>query len=187
VVTAAPRRQPAEVRRQQILDAAQTVMLRRGLNGSTMAEIADVAGLGKGTIYLQFESKQQLVAGLRQRYVDRIEREVATKIAAHPPGVAQLTEFVRTFADASTRDTDLHHLLFQEAGVDETDSFAGLRAKFAEIVRAGQFGTDDLDLAIDFAFGGIHSSLVTLAHTAASRRRKAIAQIAELAARTVSA
>ena len=52
-----PRRQPPDVRREQILDAAQRVLLRRGPAAATMAEVADAASLAKGTVYLYFASK----------------------------------------------------------------------------------------------------------------------------------
>ena len=90
-------------------------MLRKGLYDATISEIADTAGLGKGTIYLQFESKQELAAGLRRRYVERIEEEVRSKIEQHEDAADRLTAFVQGFASAATRRPDLHHLLFMEA------------------------------------------------------------------------
>ena len=76
-----PRRQPPDVRREQILDAAQQVLLRRGPDAATMAEVADAASLAKGTVYLYFESKAELLAGLRARYFERL-----TAVLADPPG-----------------------------------------------------------------------------------------------------
>ncbi len=181
-----PRRQPAEVRREQILDAAEAVMLRKGLHDATISEIADTAGLGKGTIYLQFESKQELAAGLRRRYVERIEEEVRSTIEQHEDDRARLTAFVRSFASAATSRPDLHHLLFEEAGADETDAFAALRAMFAEIVKGCDFESRNIDLAIDFAFGGIHTAMIAIAHAPQARRSRTTSQLAELVARTLS-
>lgn len=187
MTASSPRRQPADVRREQILDAAEEVMLRDGLHGATMADIADVAGLGKGTIYLQFESKQDLGAGLRRRYLERIEQEVRSAVAAPSTTPEKLAAFVRSFVSASTRNPELHHVLFQEAGVDEADAFAPLRALFAEIVKGSDVGSANLNVAIDFAFGGIHSALVGIVHTNPARRSRATSQIAELVSRTLSA
>jgi AcrR family transcriptional regulator len=177
------RRQPAAVRREQILDAAETVMLRQGLHQATVADIADAAGLGKGTVYLQFESKQELVAGLRLRYVERLEAEVRAKIAAAETPEGRLSAFVASFIGASTRDPDLHHLLFQESGVDETEAFAPLRALFAEV--AGAFDTPSRHLAVDYALGGIHAGAIAVAHMPKNRRNRAIAEIVVLARRTL--
>ena len=148
-----------------------------------MAEIADVAGLGKGTIYLQFESKQHLGAGLRRRYVERIEQEVRCAVDAFETAPDKLTAFVRSFVSASTRNPELHHLLFQEAGADKADAFAPMRALFAEVVRDGDVGKANLEVAIDF---GIHSALVGIVHTTPARRSRAISQIAELVSRSLT-
>jgi AcrR family transcriptional regulator len=187
VIVSKPRRQPAEVRKEQILDAAEAVMLQRGLHHATISEIAEAAGLGKGTVYLQYESKQDLVAGLRHRYVRRIEEEVRTTSARGGTSAEMLSAFVRSFASASTRRPELHHLLFQDGGVDEADAFAPLRGVFDDLVRSGDFEAANLDLAIDYAFGGIHAAIVAVAHMTPVRRRRSISGIVELVDRTFAA
>jgi AcrR family transcriptional regulator len=47
-------------RRQQILDAALDVFARKGYTASTIPEIAKLAGLAAGTIYLYYPSKREL-------------------------------------------------------------------------------------------------------------------------------
>lgn len=54
----------AAERRQQILDAALTVFLRKGFNGSTTREIAAEAGIAEGTIFRYFKTKKDLLVGL---------------------------------------------------------------------------------------------------------------------------
>lgn len=49
-----------EHRREEILDAAQKVFFERGLLASTMDEIAEVAELSKGTLYLYYKSKEDI-------------------------------------------------------------------------------------------------------------------------------
>jgi len=61
----------AEFRRAEILDAAYRVFAERGFEQATMAEIAGVAGVAKGTLYLYYPSKQDIYdAALRQSAVD---------------------------------------------------------------------------------------------------------------------
>ncbi len=50
-----------EFRIQTIQDAAARVIASKGLNGATMQAIADAAGIAKGTIYLYFQSRKELV------------------------------------------------------------------------------------------------------------------------------
>lgn len=50
-----------DFRIQTIQDAAARVIASKGLNGATMQAIADAAGIAKGTIYLYFQSRKELV------------------------------------------------------------------------------------------------------------------------------
>ncbi len=50
-----------EFRIQTIQDAAARVIASRGLGGATMQAIADAAGIAKGTIYLYFQNRKELV------------------------------------------------------------------------------------------------------------------------------
>src|SRR5215212_2637913 len=48
------------VKRRQILDGARRVFLSHGFDGASMGEIAKVAGVSKGTLYVYFDSKEKL-------------------------------------------------------------------------------------------------------------------------------
>jgi AcrR family transcriptional regulator len=48
-------------KREAILDAALDLFAARGYHGATMPEVADLAGVGAGTIYRYFENKEALV------------------------------------------------------------------------------------------------------------------------------
>jgi len=48
----------------QILDGARAVFLRDGFDGASMNDIARAAGVSKGTLYVYFQSKDQLFAAL---------------------------------------------------------------------------------------------------------------------------
>jgi len=50
-----------EFRVQSIQDAAMRVIARKGMDAATMQEIAEEAGVAKGTIYLYFRDRDELV------------------------------------------------------------------------------------------------------------------------------
>jgi AcrR family transcriptional regulator len=60
--------------RQRLLDAAERVFLRRGLQGSSVEEISAEAGFTRGAFYSNFESKDELFVELLQ---DRVYRQYA--------------------------------------------------------------------------------------------------------------
>ena len=69
-----------EFREAEILQAARQVFARRGFTDASMEEIAQVAGLAKGTLYLYYPSKRELYrAALRAGLVelcDALERAI---------------------------------------------------------------------------------------------------------------
>lgn len=70
-----------ERRRNQIIDAAEKVIFSKGLEQSTMDEIAEEAELSKGTLYLYFKNKNELYLAITQRGSDLLN-ERFTKVFA---------------------------------------------------------------------------------------------------------
>src|SRR4026208_1923651 len=72
---------PKEAVRESILDATDRLLARFGYRKMTVEDIAVEAGIGKGTIYLHFNSKEELVLSHVDRLVDRLKnrlREIAS-------------------------------------------------------------------------------------------------------------
>jgi TetR/AcrR family transcriptional regulator, transcriptional repressor for nem operon len=181
-----PRRQPADVRRQQVLDAAERVLLSRGLRDTTMADVAETAGLGKGTLYLYFNSKDELLAGLRHRYIEQIEADLLAAVAKSASSTDQLAALVHGLLAAAARQADLQHLLFHEAGFSEVDAFAPVRAAFATVITGDAFDVPDPQLATDFVLGGVHAALVTAVHGTPAHRRRVADEVSRLVVRTLA-
>ncbi len=57
-------RDDSSAKRRQILEGARTVFLADGFDGASMNDIARVAGVSKGTLYVYFTSKEELFAAL---------------------------------------------------------------------------------------------------------------------------
>lgn len=55
------------LRHEEILDAARRVFAERGFRGTTIADIAEAAGIALGTVYLYFPSKEDVFAALYER------------------------------------------------------------------------------------------------------------------------
>ena len=80
--------QPASAagHRDRILDAAERLLGRFGYRKMTVDDIAAEAGIGKGTVYLSFPSKEEVVLSTVDRIVDRVctamEEEAARDASA---------------------------------------------------------------------------------------------------------
>jgi AcrR family transcriptional regulator len=55
------------VKRRQIMDGAHKVFMELGFDGASMGEIARVAGVSKGTLYVYFTDKSQLFGAIVER------------------------------------------------------------------------------------------------------------------------
>jgi AcrR family transcriptional regulator len=66
-----------EIRRDQLLDAAEKLFAEKGYAETTVLDIAEAAGVAKGTFYLYYPSKEHCVIALKERLmqglVDRFE------------------------------------------------------------------------------------------------------------------
>lgn len=68
-------------RREEILDAARRVFAERGFRGTTIADIAEAAGIALGTIYLYYPSKEDVFAGLNQQLAEVISGAISDGVA----------------------------------------------------------------------------------------------------------
>jgi AcrR family transcriptional regulator len=67
-----PRPDVSDERKAQILNAAELVFTKKGLDSARMDDIAEETGLSKGTIYLYFKSKDALIIAILERFFQGI-------------------------------------------------------------------------------------------------------------------
>lgn len=72
---------PTEQRRAEILEAALGLFSSKGFHDTTMDEVANAAGVAKGTIYLYFQSKEHLLLALKRDFMQGLTDAVANIVA----------------------------------------------------------------------------------------------------------
>src|SRR5262249_24542136 len=72
-------------RHHAILDAATRRLLREPDRVANVAEVADEAGLAKGTVYLYFPSKEELLLALHERNIDGFFRPLIERLESPQP------------------------------------------------------------------------------------------------------
>ncbi|MDX6285045.1 MAG: hypothetical protein QOG53_530 [Frankiales bacterium] len=75
--TGPSRNEKKALTRERLLDAAAKVFAQKGFNGASLDDVADEAGLTKGAVYSNFDSKEDLVTTLIEERVDRPELGIA--------------------------------------------------------------------------------------------------------------
>lgn len=145
-------------KREAILASAFEVFHQKGFYQAKIEEIAQRAGVGKGTVYLYFSSKEHLLREMLKEVVHHYLSMLRQRMAAAPTPRERLHVLFRTHAafvrrhqkvkfltrrDFDFVDEELHQWLRQqrEAFVQE------LQALVEDGIRAGQFRPVDARLA----------------------------------------
>lgn len=92
-------RAAAPDKREAILEAALELFVERGFHGTPIPEIADRAGVGAGTIYRYFASKEALVNALFQHHKLEVSNLVLRDFPVDRPARAQIAHLWRRLAD----------------------------------------------------------------------------------------
>src|SRR6266700_6032000 len=71
-------------RAQRILDAAATLLLRWGFQKTTIDDIARLAGVAKGTIYLHWKTREELFVALIKREKLGMAEDLKQRIGTDP-------------------------------------------------------------------------------------------------------
>jgi AcrR family transcriptional regulator len=147
-------------KRRQILEGARKVFLARGFDGASMGEIAKVAGVSKGTLYVYFDSKESLFEALTTEEKQGLA-EVLFKLDAEDPdvrgvlrklglsylrrmGKSEHISSIRMVMGAAEKFPRLGQA-FYEAG--PCQGIARLSAYFDRQVEAGRLSIEDTGVA----------------------------------------
>ena len=92
-----------EQRRNDIIDAAEKVFFKKGLNNSTMNEVAKEAELSKGTLYLYFKSKEEIHFEIKSRALNILNKMFQKSISENKNGFENCMEIGKTYVDFVNR------------------------------------------------------------------------------------
>ena len=106
----------SEFRCAEILEAARKVFARRGFDGATVDEIAEAAGLAKGTVYLYFPSKREIYLEALRQGISRLVDEIKRNVAAAPAPADKVRAFIETRVRYAEEHRDLVKIYHSEFG-----------------------------------------------------------------------
>jgi TetR/AcrR family transcriptional regulator, cholesterol catabolism regulator len=143
--------------RQRIYDAALTLFRREGVAGATIRAIAQEAGVGVGTFFNYFESKEGVLAELGRRRQQRLEALVADPALATLPTRMRVERMLGAMVEGMEEEPRLTRAVVR-AALGSPTLFHGERGRFltltmllAEMLREGQARGEvaaDCDVAV---------------------------------------
>jgi AcrR family transcriptional regulator len=174
-----PMRADALRNRAALMDAARAVFRRDGL-AAQMDAIAETAGLGVGTLYRHFPTKEALIAVLVQERLERLSASAEVAVRADDPweGLAGLVWALATF---EAEDQGMVDILTDSAAAQPPDVGAAMRT-FVErlgvaVTRAQAAGQMRTDVSADdvlIAVCGIGKMMSLGAEDGAGRWRRLV-------------
>ncbi len=135
-----------------------------------MADVAEEAGIAKGTVYLYVDSKEDLLGVLRIRFAHRLTADIESLLPLGGRGsrARRLDAYVKGLAEAYSLRHRLFHALFQDRSASTSVIIDAARAPLLLFVEdgiaAGDFDVPDPEAATEYCLWGIHGTLITAAH-----------------------
>jgi AcrR family transcriptional regulator len=141
-------RADAERNRVRLLETAKAVFAEKG-SAASLDEIARIAGVGAGTLYRHFPTRDALVAAVYRNETEQLVAAARRLAETHPPVMA-LREWLLLFVDYMASKHGMHEVLNSIVGGTSdlySASTAQMKQSLAKLVdRAVASGDIRLDL-----------------------------------------
>lgn len=102
-----------EQKRLQIIGSAFNVLQERGYKNTKMEDIANEAGMGKGTLYEYFSGKDELVAATIETIIRLSQDSIYGELDAIEDPEERIRRYIRLLADVFTEETSIFRLFIE--------------------------------------------------------------------------
>lgn len=104
-------------RQHQILDAASSLFKARGYDQTSIDDIAREADIARGTVFYNFESKEDIVFALRFRSLDEAKERALDLLAAGTPALQCIESFLVEVAQWTEKNPELAEVLWRHGPI----------------------------------------------------------------------
>jgi AcrR family transcriptional regulator len=110
-----------EQRRNLIIDAAEQIFFKKGIENSTMDDVATEAELSKGTLYLYFKSKEDIQFAIAMRGSEILKEMMQKRLSKNKTGYENLLELADISIDFSNKHKHYYEffLFFQSTDFEK--------------------------------------------------------------------
>jgi AcrR family transcriptional regulator len=133
-----------EGKRQSIQQAVIRLMCREGLRSVTMERVAQETGIAKGTVYLHYRDKQELLDAVKESSLAPLTEKLHEILGSTASPERKLRAFVLRYLTYFDEKRDLFRILLYEREVTrvmgeryQTDRYRNLIDGTARVIREG--------------------------------------------------
>jgi AcrR family transcriptional regulator len=106
-----------EFKRQSIQAAVVRLMCREGLESVTMERVAQETGIAKGTVYLHYRDKQELLDAVKESSLDPLAEKLHQIFAGSLPPERKLESYALRYLTYFDENRDLFRILLYDRAV----------------------------------------------------------------------
>jgi AcrR family transcriptional regulator len=147
-------------------------MIAGGLDRTTMDDVAEAAGVAKGTPYLYFSSKADLIESIRTAYAMDLLAQggdiLDPEVESADPATRRLERFALSIFDFAVEHQELHHVLFGDPRTSEGEQLQPVTATvevfLTSAMAAGELGPGNPRLLAHVLVAGAHAAMVPAMH-----------------------
>ena len=160
-----PRTKPPKERRTELMDAAQELFLEQSVASTTIEQITNTAGVAKGTFYLYFSSKENILGALGDRFGEQHLATIKTALAGIPSEDwrTKLVTWAAACLNGYLDSIQLHDILFYgfrpptREGLVRSIAIDHLAGLLEAGRNAGAWTLEDPEFTAVFLFSGLHA------------------------------
>ncbi len=128
-----------DIRKEQIMNAAQAVVVNKGYDQSRMDDIVEKAKLSKGAIYWYYKSKKEVYLSLIDYWFNEYSAGILKNLDSKEPASKQLKSLFEYFVDQFYKNPDTFKIMvefWRTSGLDSdfNEKLQSIYSQFLEYI-----------------------------------------------------
>lgn len=150
------------------MNAAERLFIDQGVASTTIEQITVGAGVAKGSFYIHFSSKEDVVESLRQRFVGKVRNAITAEVEQRAGGDwgGRLATWATACAKGYAASVQLHQIVFHDVppptrdGLTDNVLIDDLAQLLADGSAKGAWTIADVRFTALFLFNALHGVIL---------------------------
>ncbi len=99
-----------ELRKTQILNAARTLLFKKGLHSTTVSQIADLSELSVGTIYFYYKNKEEIFSALQEEGLGLLYNRIEEICTGESSAEEKIKKIISAYVEFRKINSDYYNI-----------------------------------------------------------------------------